>query len=279
MSPPSLSSSSMYPLEDSVKEHIVSIIEHGWVQRQLRKYEFSAPLVAGPPRTMAEASISKPHSVEHLPNCRKCRQVKDRYELLMRYLHPVVTKDIYHVYHVTLPRQKEKIIRDGIIEKEFLEVGFNAKRNQHFLGVFLEFNLSTSESLPSDSTNGSERVKFPISALKEKCLHLFFHSWFQDEEGDRYVFMVLVRERHEFLGKHPCEHPPIKHLHELDLKNNPLLQLDFDSNTFSYYYNLCAPVWLELVVLGDVLMTSEQEWEYVTHTITHTIESSRTALP
>ena len=167
-------------------------------------------------------------------------------------------------------RGKEKVKQEGRLGKELVSLG-NSQLKMCFWGSFIECNLSTNEvTLPLCSSNGSERLKLPIGALKETDQRLFFQDWFEDRQGkNRYALLVLVR-------KSPEEEIPLargdskfwtRTLHELDLKKNPLLQLDFDSGTFRYYFNREYPLWLELIVVGSVKLTPGHEWAHVQRTL------------
>ena len=216
---------------------------------------------------MAEAVLLKPvdSSCQDLRPLVGFCPVKDRYDLLVQSIHQGTMRDISHVYHVTDSKQKEKIICEGKIERKLLPLG-NLQDTQYFVGVFVECNLSTSDDiLPEYSPFGSERLKLPIRAIKGESQRLFFHSCSNNKDGNRCVLLVLLRDKDD--GNNPPEF--VTHfLHEIDLKSNPLLQLDFNGNTFKYMHYHDShrhPIWLELAILGDVSVTSEQEWDHVRH--------------
>lgn len=187
------------------------------------------------------------------------RRTRERYEELERSMNlkdRLVMKDIAHVYHTTFLIRKFMILRSSTLRKEVMYLARDSPLNGQISGVFLECNLSTGNALPSQSSNGSNRLRLPISGLRADALHLFFNSWYWGDNGERYVLLVLVKE-----SQHKDYKFCTQHLHELDIKTNCLLRLDFDGDTFKYYFDRWNPIWLEMVVVGDVQLPSEQEWE------------------
>ena len=168
---------------------------------------------------------------------------------------------ITHFYHATRGHLKDTILEEHRLKRSTVSLymdSVNSPAHQKLKGVFFTCNLRDG-GYPSISPYGTKRVKIPINDFfTEGQFQLFFNSFNPTSRDNYCVVMVLVRRNapeYRF-----CR----DHLAPLDLESNEFLRLDFLHSR----YRCCQPtfgikLWLELIVVGDVPIKDDYEWDTV----------------
>ena len=169
---------------------------------------------------------------------------------------------ITHFYHVTRSHLKDTILENHCLKKSKISLyrdSVNSPAHQNLKGVFFMCNLRNGE-YPEISPFGTERVKIPIEDFFEEGeFQLFFNSFNFTSQSNCYTVMVMVRKtapEYEFCNDH---------LVPLDFEANEFVQLDFLFSTYSCCQLKYSSIqlWLELIVVDDVPIKDEYEWDTV----------------
>ena len=168
---------------------------------------------------------------------------------------------ITHFYHVTSSMTKDTILEGKHLKRKQVSLyqeSVDSPAHKKLKGVFFMCSLRNG-NYPTISPFGTQRVKIPIRDFFVKGgFELFFNSFNFTRRNNCYAVMVMVRRRAPEYNF--CR----DHLVPLDFKRNEFLRLDLQHNT----YSCCQTkgdmkLWLELIVVDDVPIEDEYEWDTV----------------
>ena len=188
------------------------------------------------------------------------RRKQELWELIEQ--HGYEYTPITHFYHVTRSHLKDSILEEQYLKRSEISLyrdSINSPAHENLKGVFFTCNLRDGE-YPEISPYGTKRVKIPIKDFFKKGeFKLFFNSFHFTSVSNCCAVMVMVRKTaleyefcHDFLVP-------------LDLKSNKFLRLDFLRQRYSccqLQYSFIQ-LWLELIVVDDVPIKYEYEWDTV----------------
>ena len=171
---------------------------------------------------------------------------------------------ITHFYHVTRSHLKDTILQERRLKRSKINLykeSVDSPAHQTLKGVFFTCNLRDGR-YPSISPFGTERVKIPIEDFFKKYNYqwyqLYFNSFNFTSTTNCCIELVMVsRKAPEYKF---CR----DHMVSLDFVSNDFLRLDFFNSEFSCcQMTSIIQLWLELIVVGDVPITDEYEWDTV----------------
>ena len=180
-------------------------------------------------------------------------------------------RNITVFYHVTTVAGKKEIVQDKKLKAAVAHPLPGKPESpidkMKIKGVYFTLNLDKdSNTLPTTSPYGTERVRIPISKFSR--YELFFNSYhhtFKFKYGTLiyYVILVMVKPSHSDYDK------IAKVLKKLDMTNNDILLLNSPYRYYDYYKKegrKSFNVYFEVFVVGDVPVGTDAVWDKVKYT-------------